>query len=538
MRCILIGVCILSGYGLVKASDQVDTINLCYQEGLRIMPNIVDAEFHNFLEGDSIKVYNYTKQYEPQIEYTILTPKFSGDGIDDDDDDRPWVMGIGNVTSGLRNQYINCTITYLRKIHFKKSPIDDSCYNLENAIQKNDLLGEPQTGSYPDFELNSIREWHAVICIRKSNKRQWEVKISGDTCVDDAKIFSIPDTFQDMTIEWFCGGEKIPNAKSCQMSFSKNVIPGNALTTLVRCEIKMCTNETLAKDSIRIRLKKTPASTLSFEQCLPTSSKFIRVKASNRAHGVKFQWDKEGLDPLLPLSATSQTVDYPVSTLERFTIKLTTSGGCESTPTQQIVYRKLSNNVTLQESDSCLISGTPFIIATVPPLPATGLQWTTPADFQTLVIPSDNGIRKDRIRVNRLGTSNIYSTITVTDIVCGGSISKTIIVSPYTEMTAKGDDGKTIADGDTIKDTSVKKITFIAPQHSSITGDEPYNWSTKRYIPANKYMPARTVSTLPMPGTAEFSTDAPASGGGYIEVTVSYTSCRGYKSQTYTIHSN
>ena len=517
VRFILIGVCIFSGYSLVEASDQVDTIYKCFEEGISIPINVIDSAFHAFLMKDSVGVCEHINQDGRKIKYERLgNPSFSGEGV---------VLSkesIGKVTTGLRNQYINCTITYTRKITFKNTDTED------------DFWGERENG-YPNFELDSKREWHAVICIRKSNKRTWQVQIIGDTCVDNAKTFSIPDTFQDMTIEWFCRGKKIPNAKSCQMSFSKNDIPVNALTALVRCDIKMCTNELLAKDSIRIRLDKTPASTLAFSDCVPAVSRLanptLQITASNKVPGVTFQWDKEGLEPIRPLSATSQKVNYPIQGSDNFTIVLTTLGGCNSSKTSKVVHRKLSDGVGLQVSDSCPTAGTPFYISTVPPLPNMILQWET-SGLQQLVPPTTGDRRRtDQIMVNSTAKVQFFSTITVTDYNCKGSTTKSIQVSePYTEMTAKDDNGNTVKKGDTIA-AGAKEITFFAPKHSTIIEEDSYNWEVWILRGVGSMS-----SMIPSTGSAERTISVPASAR--ISVRVWYTSsCRGRDSKEYEVYS-
>ena len=531
MRSILIGVCILSGYGLVEASDQVvvDTIDKCLETGSRIYMDVVDAEFQEFLrkDRDLVKKHGGTNiLYE--IDYDALRPEFSGEGLDDKDSPTA-MMGIGTVTMDLRTQYINCTIPYIRTIRFHNVDLRD--YDTEKGINEKELVGEELTGEYPDFVLKSKREWHAVIRIGKRGMLLPRLKISGDTCLDNTVTLSVPEDFQDMKFEWFCSGNKISNANSRQISLLKNSIPSNSLTTMVHCNVEMCTGKIL-RDSIRIRLKQTPISTLTVSDCVPVSSKLtstsIRVTASNERPYVKFDWNgNTSIYPYGGSTMSSETVNYTIPGSDDFTIKVTTSGGCKPSTTTRVVHRKLTDAVVLQVSDACPTTGTPFTIATEPPLPNMNLQWTISNDLQTIVPPTGKK-RNDQITINKRVTSNNLSTVTVAENICKSSLSKTISVSEaFTKMVVKDEDGNTLQSGATVKAGST--ITFTAPKHSSITGANPYTWSIST-------MRGDFANMITGKGGAERTLTAPSAGES-ISVTVSYESCRGKESESYTFYS-
>ena len=147
MRSILIGVCILSGYGLVKASNQVaDTIRAegCYKPRASITSEIVKAEFSRFREADSQSIIDRDTKYK--IEYNNFRLEFTGQGINNGKKTcTDFKTPIGFATDSLKDQFIHCTITYTRIICF--NDVDWADYNSEKAIPKDDLQGEPDNQS-------------------------------------------------------------------------------------------------------------------------------------------------------------------------------------------------------------------------------------------------------------------------------------------------------------------------------------------------------------------------------------------------------
>lgn len=545
MHFILVGVCVLSGYGWAEAADQVDTIEVCYRPGESLSAGIVKENFSGFRAADSSKIIeNNTNDYE--VNYSVLQLEFTGAGITGTKICSNFDSKICSATSNYEDQIINCTITYLREIHFKKAHIDESYYNSEKAIQKNDLLGDT-TGNYPQFKLTSKRKWHTVIRIKKKLMDGEWLDIEGSKCLVDGKtMLSVSEWFKDMNCTWTSiGGKDILSSKTAhEITVTRK--DATILETTVTCVISAaCDAKDTVSASIKLLPDKTPESTITVAipggDCLSTVPAFfgpntVPVTASNPVSGVKFFWETETMD--VQQDNTAQTFNYPIMGYDDFTIGLTTSGGCEETYTSRVVHRKLDNNVVLQVSDSCLTAGVPFRVSTNPPLPKMDLQWITPFGFlqgPMVVIPGNE--RKDVnvfTKTGVLGQSSAW--IDVVDMNCGGTISTEITVSEaYTEMMAIDDNGKILQSGDTV-DAGVKEITFTAPQHSSITGDKPYTWSFVRYIPAKGFLKEQFLSTIPLPGTAEYSENAPASGG-YLKVTVSYTSCRGKESKEYMIYS-
>lgn len=532
VRGILIGVCILSGYGLVEASSQVDTIDVCYRPKENIKAEIVKDTFDAFREKDSSSIVEKdpigkTPRYE--VEYRNYQLEFKWDSITQCTV-TDFNSVIGSATSDYREQIIYCTITYIREIRFKNALIDGTYYDSEKAIQKDDLLGD-STHEYPQLSLTSKRKWPVVIRIRKKLAEGETFKIEGDTCLKNGIVtLKVPERFKDMDCLWkSIGSNDILSSETAHeitVTRQKNI-----LASIVSCEISNgCDNK---KDSIKLLPNETPESTITVDipggDCLSTAATgTILVTASNPIPGVIFQWDKDGLVPLRPLAITSQKVNYPIQGADNFTVTLTTSGGCQESKATRIVHRNLSG-VILRVLDSCPTSGIPFTIATEPPLPNMNLQWTTPTSGFRVINSPTGRKRPDQITMNKTITSDDPSTFTVKDNVCNSSLSKTITVSePYTAMTAKDNNGNTVKNGDTIA-AGAKEITFIAPQHSSITGDNPYSWEV--WIYRNPMS-----SMLPSTGSAERTISVPASAR--IFVRVSYTSsCRGRESKEYEVYS-
>lgn len=525
MRSILIGVCILLGYGLVEASDRVviDTIDKCLETGSRIYKDVVDAEFREFQKKDRQWVGAQIDISGGSIDYDILDHVFSGEGLDAKDSPTA-MMGIGNVTMDLRNQYIQCTIIYTRKIRFKKVNMDDY-YDSENALQEKDLLGDT-TGNYPEFILKSKREWHAVIRIKKKvdfpKGRFFIERNDNDTCLDDKVTLWVPEQYADMRCVWSCDNTYVDmsNEVAPKITISRKNLP--FLTTNVQCTIHSCDDNSEMSSSIRIRSRQTPASELTFSNCLPTDATYIDVVATNPLSGVKFLWGNDKLDATP--SSNAQTVRYPVPDIHNFSINLTTTGGCEPHRTTKVVQRKLSNNVKLRIVDNdCLIAQHPFRVVTEPALIGWSLIWTRHPDYTIALINSN---RADMVAITKNKAETGFQQIEVRDRACGGSIS----VIPYItalKMVVKDEDGNTLQSGATVKAGST--ITFTAPKHSSITGDKPYTWSIST-------RQGELANITNGKGEAERTLTAP-SAGTVLSVTVSYVSCRGEESESYTIYS-
>ncbi len=521
MRSILIGVCILLGYGLVEASNRVsvDTIRAegCYKSGVQIKSGIIDSAFSKMRCSDSLSIVKNTK-YE--VEYTDFRFVFTGDGVNGVETYTGFDSEIGVATDNLRDQFIRCTITYTRIISFHEVDLTD--YDTEKGIKKEDLLGD-STGDYPKFELKSEREWHTVIRIKKafSNER---FAIEGTPCLVNGKTtLKVPDEFKDMDFQWTSIG--FNDVLGDPTAYKTTVTRKNKkiLETIVSCTVRDGCGD-VRKDSIKLLPLQTPVSKLTFDDCLSTASKSIHVTASNELPDVRFQWNYK----VISSDAFSQTVSYPVSGSDNFIIILTTTGGCVSSQTSDTVHRKLSDNVVLQELDSCLAAGTPFRMATEPPLPKMDLQWIVPNGFKISLLRLDG--RKDVATITKNGVFGQAPIIRVKDNVCNGSIEKSIsVLEAYTEMVVKDENGKILQNGDTV-DVGVKKIMFIAPKHSSIEGENPYRWSITHY--GTESFPLSSM----FQGSAEYSASAPANGG-YITVSVSYVSCRGRESESYTIYS-
>ena len=538
VRGILIGVCILSGYGLVEASSQVDTIDVCYRPKENIKAEIVKDTFDAFREKDSSSIVEKdpigkTPRYE--VEYRDYQLEFKWDSITQCTV-TDFNSVIGSATSDYREQIIYCTITYIREIRFKNPKIHESYCASGKAIQKDDLLGD-STSEYPRFSLTSKRKWPVVIRIRKKLAEGETFKIEGDTCLKNGIVtLKVPERFKDMDCLWkSIGSNDILSSETAHeitVTRQKNI-----LASIVSCEISNgCDNK---KDSIKLLPNETPESTIRVDipggDCVSNSAFFaprtIPVMVSNLVEGVTFEWDPVDLPVEYNMrksdNGSSDTFNYPVVVSDDFTIGVTTSGGCRPSHTSKIVHRKLANDIVLQVSDSCLTAGIPFTVSTVPPLPKMDLEWPSLSGFEKKRTPYND--RKDTVSYTYTGTYSQSVPITLKDKVCGGSTSTTIEVSePYTEMTAKDNNGNTVKNGDTIA-AGAKEITFIAPQHSSITGDNPYSWEV--WIYRNPMS-----SMLPSTGSAERTISVPASAR--IFVRVSYTSsCRGRESKEYEVYS-
>ncbi len=229
-------------------------------------------------------------------------------------------------------------------------------------------------------------------------------------------------------------------------------------------------------------------------------------------------------------TSSSITVRYPVSDIHNFRINLETTGGCKSTPTSKVVQRKLSNNVKLRIVDNdCLIAQHPFRVVTEPALIGWSLIWTRHPDYTIALIKRN---RADMVASTKNKAETGFQQIEVRDRACGGSIS----VIPYItalKMVVKDEKGRILQSGDTV--AAGTKITFTAPKHSSITGDNPYAWGTVTFGltgPGGMSMPLAKQ----WQGPAETTVTAPSSGLS-ISVSVSYVSCRGKESESYTIYS-
>ena len=541
VRFILIGVCILSGYGLVEASSQVDTIDVCYRPKENIKAEIVKDTFDAFREKDSSSIVEKdpigkTPRYE--VEYRDYQLEFKWDSITQCTV-TDFNSVIGSATSDYREQIIYCTITYIREIRFKNALIDGTYYDSEKAIQKDDLLGD-STHEYPQLSLTSKRKWPVVIRIKKNvNLPNEEFSIEyKDTCLKDKLILKVPDQYADMQCRWSCDNTYIDMSNEVAPEITISKKDKTFLTTNVQCTIYGCNNAGTRPSSIRIRSYYTPESTIRVDipggDCVSNSAFFaprtIPVMVSNLVEGVTFEWDPVELPVEYNMrksdNGNSDTFNYPVVVRDDFTIGVTTSGGCRPSHTSKIVHRKLANDIVLQVSDSCLTAGIPFTVSTVPPLPKMDLEWPSLSGFEKKRTPYND--RKDTVSYTYTGTYSQSVPITLKDKVCGGSTSTTIEVSKsYTAMTAKDENNNTINNGDTIA-AGVKEITFIAPKHSSITGDEPYSWEV--WIYRN---PMSSMS--PSKGPAE-KTIAVPTGARRIFVRVFYTSCRGVGSEEYDVY--
>lgn len=531
MRSILIGVCILLGYSLVEASDQVsDTITAegCYKPGAQIKSGIVKSAFSAMRQSDSSAIFENTKYKIDKIEYNNFRLEFTGQDINGKKTCSSFDSAIGVATDNLRNQFINCTITYTRIISFNDVDLTD--YDSESAIPEDDLWGDKkEKDGYPKFELKSERKWHTVMRIKKALSSNAEFTIEGYPCLVNGKTtLSVPDEFKDMDINWMSidSNDILSNTMAPKIRVTRK--NAKILETTVSCTVlDGCKN--VKRDSVKLLPDQTPISDLMCDSCLSTASKSIRVKATNVLPHVDFLWNGKPLKSIKE-DDFSQTVGYPVPGSDDFTIVLTTSGGCHPSQTSKIVHRELADNVSLQVLDSCPTTGIPFKIATNPQLPNMDLNWRVPNGYSVLT-PNN---RKDIATITKPSGFGQTIKVEVRNAECGGSISDYVSISEaYTEMVAKDEGGNILPNGGSVD--AGTKITFIAPQHSSITGIFPYTWSSTVWGASGS-----GGISLPLAkqwkGSAETTITAPSAGSSII-VTVSYVSCRGEESESYTIYS-
>lgn len=526
MRSIFIGVCVLSSYGLVEASDQVsDTITAegCYKPGAQIKSGIVKSAFSAMRHSDSVGIVEKSTNYK--VEYNNFRLEFTKDGIKDKKTCTDFDSEIGVATDNLRDQFINCTITYTRIISFNDVDLTD--YDSEHAIPEDDLLGDKkEKDGYPKFELKSERKWHMVIRIKKALSSNAEFTIEGSHClVNGQTTLNVPDRFRDMTFQWTSieSNDRFvtPTAYKTTVIRQNNKI----LETTVTCTISDgCTN---FKNTASLKLvpDQTPASTLEFSDCLPTDATYIDVVAKNPISGVGFSW--VGTTPEIASSTPSSiTVRYHVPSIHNFRINLETTGGCNSTPTSKVVQRKLGNNVKLHILDSCLASKQPFRVVTEPALIGWSLKWMLGQPDYTVALINNN--RADMVTITRNKAEGGLYSIQVMDAFCHGTVSRSGFISEaYTEMKAEVTSGKLIGrllkERDSVLPES--QITFTAPQHSSISG---YTWSTW-------YSDGRPSSLWQ--GGKELTITSPKVGYT-MSVSVSYKSCLGQQRKTYSLKSS
>ena len=521
MRSILIGVCILSGYGLVEASNQVviDTVEIkrCYKPKELITSEIVKAEFSRFREADSQSILKKSKEYK--VKYNNFRLEFTGDGIHEHT--MPYTdfdSEIG-VATNTQEQIIKCTITYTRIISF--NDVDLTNYDSVKAITKDDLRGIP-TDNYPKFELKSERKWHKVIRIKKAFSNE-QFTIEGSHClVNGQTTLNVPEDFKDMDIIWTSGSNDVlSDASAPEMTVTRK--NDKILETTVSCTVRDGCNNT-KKASVKLLPYQVPESKLTFSDCLPTDATYIDVVATNPISGVKFSWGIAELDNMPP--SNPQTVRYPVTSMHNFRINLTTTGGCKPTTTSQVVQRKLGNNVKLQILDSCLASKQPFRVVTEPALIGWSLKWMLGQPDYTVALINNN--RADMVTITRNKAEGGLYSIQVMDAFCHGTVSRSGFISEaYTEMTAEVTSGKLLGrllnERDSVLPES--KITFTAPQHSSISG---YTWSTWYSDGRPSFM---------WQGDKEITITSPKVENT-ISVSVSYKSCLGQQRKTYNLKSS
>lgn len=458
------------------------------------------------------------------VSYQIDSLQFSGDHVSVD----------GRVTViGYKNQYILCKVFYTRTIQFNFGELffqGDPEDSDSIAHWRHELFGLKEN-DYPQAQVKSTRSWQRVVCLKKSlNPNETFTIESGDTCLNSTLKLWVPKQYADMQCTWSCDEPRYVsisnNVHAHEIILSRRTLP--FLTTEVKCTLRGCDDKEVPS-FIRIRSKQTPVSELTFDDCLSTASKSIRVKATNVLPNVDFLWNGKPLKSIQE-DDFSQTVNYPVPGSDNFTIVLTTSGGCRPSQKSEIVHRELSDNVVLQVLDSCPTTGIPFKIATNPQLPNMDLNWGAPNGYSVLAL----GNRKDIATITKPSGLGQTVKVKVQDAECGGSISDYVSISEaYTEMVAKDEGGNILPNGGSVKAGST--ITFIAPQHSSITGIFPYTWSSTVWGASGS-----GGISLPLAkqwkGSAETTVTAPSAGSS-IAVTVSYVSCRGEESESYTIYS-
>ena len=410
VRYILIGVCVLSGYGLVEASGQVDTIDACYQPGESLKAGIIEEKFSKFQDDDRRAIRKNAKSKIDSIDYRNYQLEFTGEGITNKKICNDFDSYICPATSGYRDQIIYCTISYIREIRFKNPKIDESYYDSEKAIQKDDLLGD-STSEYPQLSLTSKRELPVVIRIKKNvNLQNKEFFIEcKDTCLKDKLILKVPEEYADMRCSWSCDRTHIDMSNEVAPEITISRKDTAFLTTNVQCTIYGCNNAGTKPSSIRIRSYYTPTSTITVDiaegDCLSTlaTEGTIPITVSNEFAGVTFEWDPILEYNISKTDSRTQTIIYPVPAFKDFTIGVTTSGGCTTSHASKTVHRKLDNNIDLKVLDSSPSTGiqTQFTIETVPSLPNMSLQWAIPLDFQPY-FPDKS--REDKIIIYKVGT--------------------------------------------------------------------------------------------------------------------------------------
>ena len=435
VRCMLIGVCFLLGYGWVKASNQVsvETIEAkgCYGAGDEITSKIVEDEFSKFQEADRKSIIGNKDGYD--VNHKVLQLEFTGEGITSKKTCNNFDSYICSATSGYRDQIIHCTITYIREIRFKNPKIDESYYDSKKAIQKDDLLGNTET--LPQFTLISKRKLPVVIRVKKKLISGETFDIYGNKCLEEnVTTLNVPTKFKDMNCTW----ESIDDNDSLSSTTAHEITvtrQKNILASIVTCRISDGCNNTSKLASIKLLPDETPESTIKVNipggDCLSTTASIffgpgtVPVTASNPVPGVKFYWETDEID--VRQDYTTQTFNYPIKENEDFIIRLATSGGCKEHYASTTVHRKLDNNIELKVSDSYPVTSTPYTqvtVETVPRLPKMSLQWRYPYSLEAR-LPDKN--RYDQITVYKMTAWKNPINISVSNRYCpDGTISKEI----------------------------------------------------------------------------------------------------------------
>lgn len=514
------------GSDLVKASNQVsaDTVWKCYEPEAPIKSGIVDPEFSVFRKTDSVLVLEKSKRMGSRsVSYKDYQLRFTGSGINFTCND--FESRIGTATNDWLNQEIRCVVSYTREIRFDTADLGD-VFDSENSLQQDDFFGV-RGGDYPEFVLKSRREWHAVIRIRKQLPSDGTFDIEGKTCMVNGKTrLNVPVKYNDLKFQWISvnGDDNLSDARADTVEVTRK--SSTALETTVQCTITDgCSSQWKRRGEIKLLPDQTPASTLTFDDCLPTNATSIKVAAKNTVSGVKVEWaDRPGY---LVAPSTSQTIDVSGFGINSFYLNLKTYGGCKPTPTSQLVKRKLSDNVKLRILDTCLAAKEPFRVVTEPPLPQTNLRWMLGQPDYTVALMDRN--RVDRVKITKNKAEGGLQKIEVMDAVCHGSISVLSFISEaYTDFVARTADGRVLQSGDSVSAGTV--ITLTAPRHSSITGS--YRWGKTILGVSGPFAPP----SLTWEGDAEITVTAPNSGLS-ISVSVYYASCRGKESKSIVLHS-
>ncbi|MCM1042506.1 MAG: hypothetical protein NC396_08800 [Bacteroides sp.] len=523
MRCILLGVCIWIGIDLVKASNQVsaDTVLVCCKQGEAIQGKDVKSAFDDFRKRDSLLSLEQNNDVVSRsVSYGDVELKVSGTLVD-------FESPIGIATTDWNDQYIRCVVSYTREIRFDTAGLGD-VFDSESSIQPDDFFGV-RGGGYPEFVLKSRREWHAVIRIRKQLPSDGTFDIEGDTCMVNGKTtIHVPVEYKGLKFQWISvnGDDILSDGTADTITVTRK--NATALGTTVQCTITDgCSSQWKLRGEIKLLPDQTPASTLTFDECLPIGADHLDIVATNPLAGVSFRWN--ATPELASSTCSSQTIRYPVSETNTagFTVKLTTEGGCKPNEITKVVKRKLSDNVTLQILDTCLASKEPFRVVTEPPLPVMSLRWMLGQSDYTVALMERN--RADRVKITRNKAEGGLQKIEVMDAVCHGSISVLNFISEaYTDFVAKTADGQLLKDGDNVSPGA--QITITAPQHSSITGS--YSWGS---LISGLGDPFGTLGNA-WKGTSETTVTAPNSGLS-ITISVSYVSCRGKESKSIVLHS-